>query len=48
MSDETTNPGEKPVNDGGTTPQTPDPDPDLEAAAAAEKPVNDGGGTVVQ
>lgn len=47
MSDETTNPGEKPVNDGGTTPQT-DPDPTLDAAVAGEKPVNDGGGTVVQ
>ena len=47
MSDETTNPGEKPVNDGGTTTPQPDSEPTLDAAAA-EKPVNDGGGTVVQ
>jgi len=44
MSDESTNPGEKPVNDGGTT--APEPDPDTEEAlAAAEKPANDGGGS---
>jgi hypothetical protein len=45
MSDESTNPGEKPVNDGGTTAPQPEPDPTEEALAAAEKPANDGGGS---
>ena len=44
MSDESTNPGEKPVNDGGTTAPQPDPDP-TDEALAAEKPANDGGGS---
>jgi hypothetical protein len=43
MSDESTNPGEKPVNDGGTTAPQPEPDPTEEALA--EKPANDGGGS---
>ena len=47
MSDETPNPGEKPVNDGGGNAPQPDP-PDADAAVAGEKPVNDGGGTVGQ
>ena len=46
MSDESTNPAEKPVNDGGGNAPQPDPEPDLESAVGAEKPVNDGGGRV--
>ena len=45
MSDESTNPGEQPVNDGGTTAPQPEEDPTEEAFAAAEKPTNDGGGS---
>jgi len=45
MSDESTNPGEKPVNDGGGNAPQPDPEPTEEALAAAEKPANDGGGS---
>ena len=41
MSD-TSNPAEKPVNDGGGNAPQPDP-PDGEDEAAAEKPANDGG-----
>ena len=46
MSDETNNPGDKPVNDGGNAPQ-PEPEPDDDAAPAlvAEKPKDDGGGS---
>ena len=45
MSDESNNPAEKPVNDGGggTAPE-PDPETD-EEAVVAEKPVNQGGGS---
>ena len=45
MSDESTNPGEKPVNDGGTTNPQSDSNPPEEDFAAAEKPANDGGGS---
>lgn len=43
MFDETNNPGEKPVNDGGNAPQQ-EPEPDTDPALAAEKPKDDGGG----
>lgn len=44
MSDESNNPGEKPVNDGGNAPQ-PEPEPDADSAMTAEKPANQGGGS---
>jgi hypothetical protein len=44
MSEET-NPGEKPVNDGGNAPE-PEPESDGDPAAlGAEKPINQGGGS---
>ena len=45
MSDETPNPGDKPVNDGGGNAPQQEPEPDTEAAIAAEKPKDDGGGS---
>ena len=47
MSEET-NPGEKPVNDGGGSAPQPEPESDGggdPAALGAEKPVNQGGGS---
>jgi len=43
MSDETTNPAETPVNDGGTTTQTDTETTDQQVTA--ETPVNQGGGS---
>ena len=41
---ETSNPGEKPVNDGGGNAPQPDPEPNGDRAALdAEKPANQGG-----
>jgi hypothetical protein len=46
MSEETTNPGETPANQGGgTTPQT-DSQPTEDVVVAGETPANQGGGTV--
>ena len=44
MSDETTNPGDKPVNDGGGSAPQPEPEED-DATVAPDKPVNQGGGS---
>jgi hypothetical protein len=45
MSEETTNPGETPANQGGgTAPQT-ESEPTEEQQVAGETPVNQGGGT---
>ena len=40
-----TNPGDKPVNDGGGNAPQPEPEPDSSEAVAAEKPANQGGST---
>ena len=45
MSDESNNPADKPVNDGGGTAPQPDPEPDSDPLIAAEKPANQGGGS---
>jgi hypothetical protein len=42
MSDTSTNPGEKPVNDGGTTPQADSGTTEEQAAAEAQASQEDG------
>lgn len=45
MSEETTNPGETPANQGGGTAPQPDPQPTDDATVKGETPVNQGGGS---